>query len=82
MNKILLEKYKADIFRQYKWYGYVNKEKAHASERAKLVNEITDFYGENVIIIYGDWSKEKQMKGVISVPGIGLKRRFKVYNCE
>ena len=28
LNKILLEKYKDDIFRKYKWYGYINRKKA------------------------------------------------------
>lgn len=82
LNKRLIQEYKAEIFRQYKWYGYINREKAHA----KLANEIAETYGEDVIIIHGDWSTGKQMKGTISTPGIGLKRRlarrFKVYNID
>ena len=28
LNKILLEKYQNEIFRKYKWYGYINRKKA------------------------------------------------------
>lgn len=56
---------------------------------SKLVNKIKFIYGQDkreIVLIYGDWSRKSQMRGVISTPGIGLKRRlkqdFQIYNID
>lgn len=81
-NEELLEKYQNDVFRKYKWYGYINRQKAEA----KLIEMIKDKFGKDVTIIYGDWSIGHQMKNYISTPNIGLKRKigehFRVYNID
>jgi hypothetical protein len=86
-NKIfdcLLDKYNNEIFRKYKWYGYINKKK----EESNLVNQIKNTFGKDIIINFGDWSigKGMQMKNHISTPNLGLKRKlaehFTVYNLD
>ena len=52
LNKVLLEKYKEDIFRKYKWYGYINRKKAETD----LARNIKNKFGKDVILIQGDWS--------------------------
>jgi hypothetical protein len=82
VNKKLLNEYKKDIFRQYKWYGYINRKKAETD----LIRDIKNKFGKDVTIIYGDWSMGKQMKHKISTPNLGLKRKlkeyFKIYNID
>jgi uncharacterized protein YcgL (UPF0745 family) len=71
-----------EIFRKYKWYGYINKKK----EESNLVNQIKNTFGKDTIINFGDWSIGKQMKNHISTPNLGLKRKlaehFTVYNLD
>jgi hypothetical protein len=82
MNAVLLKKYKTLIFRQYKWYGYINRKKAETD----LVRYIKVKFGKDVTLIYGDWSSGQQMRNIISTPNLGLKRKlreyFKVYNID
>jgi len=82
VNEILLPAYQNDIFRKYKWYGYINRQKAEA----KLIEAIKDKFGENVTIVYGDWSIGQQMRNFISTPNLRLKRKvaehFQVYNID
>ncbi len=82
INSELFAKYNASIFRQYKWYGYLNRERSED----KLLNEIENKFGKNCKIQYGNWNVTKQMRNFISTPGIGLKRkvaeRFSVYNLD
>jgi len=81
-NSKLLAKYENEVFRKYKWYGHINRKKAETA----LVKDIKTKFGKDVTLIYGDWSAGKQMKGHISTPGIGLKRKlrehFKIYNLD
>ena len=89
INAELFDLYKEKKFRQYKLYGYINRKRSED----KLLNSIEEKYSEYVngikikpIIIIGDWSIGKQMRGFISTPNITLKRklkeRFKVYNID
>jgi len=72
INKILLDEYKVDTFRKYKWYGYINRQKAESD----LIKNIKNKFGRDVTIIYGDWSVGKQMRHKISTPNKGLKKRI------
>ena len=75
----MIEKYSAKIFRQYKWYGFINRKKAET----KLVNSIKKEFkrddGELPILVFGDWSIGKSMRHFISTPNIGLKRKLGEY---
>lgn len=71
-NNQVREGYKAKIFRQYKWYGYINRNKTYN----KIIREIKTTYGKDIIIVYGDWSVGKQMRGFISTPNLTLKRKI------
>ena len=79
-NASLLKKYQSVIFRQYKWYGYINRKKAETD----LVRDIKDKFGKDVTLIYGDWSSGQQMRHIISTPNLSLKKKlgeyFKIYN--
>ena len=88
VNIQLLDAYSKPIFRQYKWYTYINTQRSEA----KLLDEIekkyaikeTDGKYRKLNIIMGDWCIEKQLRNFISTPNIHLKRlllqRFNVYN--
>ena len=43
-------KYKKDIFRKYKWYGYINKKKTES----KLITKIKKTFGKDAIINFGN----------------------------
>ena len=82
LYEILLFDYKKEIFRKYKWYSHINKKRTEDN----LVNNIKKTFGENTTICFGDWSIGKQMRGCLSTPNLGLKRKlaqhFKVYNLD
>jgi hypothetical protein len=82
INELLFDNYNNDIFRKYKWYGYINRKKTETY----IVNKIKNKFGNNVKICYGDWSIPKQMKNFISTPNISLKRKlheyFTIYNLD
>jgi len=81
-NKTAVPLYKDVKFRQYKWYAYINKQRAEDT----MVSKITKKYSKDHIIIIGDWSIGKQMRNFISTPNLTLKRKlqkaFKVYNID
>jgi hemerythrin len=72
-NKLLLQNYNDIKFRKYRWYSYMEKQK----EMSSLVSSIKKKYGENSKLIMGDWSPSKQMRGHVSTPMIGLKRKLR-----
>jgi hypothetical protein len=41
---------------------------------AKMVNDIIDTFGKDVVLLYGNWSRSTQMKHTSPVPGLGLRR--------
>ena len=79
LNIVLLEKYKEDIFRKYKWYSYINRKKAETD----LARNIKDKFGKDVILIHGDWSDKLKTTPsrikYISTPNLGLKRKLNEY---
>jgi len=79
LNKVLLEKYKEDIFRKYKWYSYINRKKAETD----LARNIKNKFGKDVILIQGDWSDKLKTTPsrikYISTPNLGLKRKLNEY---
>ena len=82
INNILFEEYENKIFRQYKWYNYINKQRTEMN----LVNDIKKIFGKDIIIIYGDWSKGNEQRGIISTPNKAIKKvlmdNFIVYSID
>lgn len=52
LNKVLLQKYKKDVFIKYKQYAYINRKKAETD----LARNIKNKFGKDVILIEGDLS--------------------------
>jgi hypothetical protein len=81
-NIKLVPLYQQLKFRQYKWYGYINKKRTEDN----MVNKIVKQYSKDHIVIIGDWSIGKQMMNFISTPNLTLKRKlqeqFRVYNID
>ncbi len=80
VNGLLFDKYNNEIFRKYKWYGFLNRKKADA----KLIRELKKIFGKDSIMILGDCSlKGNCKKGNISTPNTKLnkliKENFKTY---
>jgi hypothetical protein len=80
VNGLLFEKYNNEIFRKYKWYGFLNRKKANA----KLIRELKKIFGKDSIMILGDAGlKGNCKKGNISTPNTKLnkliKENFKTY---
>jgi hypothetical protein len=82
INEKLFSLYEDKKFRQYKWYGFINRKRAEDN----MLNLIEKRYGKDTKIIMGDWCISKQMRNFISTPNIGIKRklkeRFDVYNID
>lgn len=91
INQALFIKYYQPKFRQYRWYLFINKERAES----QLLDTIEKEFGikdpdtgklKKLNIVMGDWSIGKQMRNFISTPNITLKRklteRFNVYNID
>jgi hypothetical protein len=82
LNKVLLEKYQNEIFRKYKWYGFLNRKKTET----KIIREIKKIFGRDTTILIGDWGAKSAQKGNLSTPNIGLKRKLgkqiTVYNLD
>jgi len=57
-------------FRKFKWRVWMATRKSED----KFIQRIEDTYGKDLIIGYGDWSENKQMKNVMPSKGIGLRR--------
>ena len=72
INEKLYTKYEEGIFRKYKWFSYINKQK----EDQNIINKIINVFGKNIKMIYGDWSIGQQMKNYIPTPNIRLKRNI------
>ena len=78
INDELFDKYAKDRFRKYKWYGYINRKRAETD----LVRDIKKQFGKDCIIVTGDWSDKlnnNKLKGCISTPNLGLKRKLAEY---
>ena len=83
INNILFDDYNKEIFRKYKWYGYINRKKVETN----LIREIKSTFGKNSILLFGDWSmKGKCHKGNLSTPNVRFKKlignNMKTYNLD
>jgi hypothetical protein len=80
VNKIVMPEYDKKVYRQYKWYGYINRQR----QDTKLANKIEKTFGKDAIIISGDASVSPTMKNMISTPNKRIKRvlRNKIYQID
>jgi hypothetical protein len=66
-------------FKQYEWYASINRQRSEN----KLIENIKKTYGEDVILIIGDWDKKNMPIKRISTPGASILRllseHFEVY---
>ena len=88
ISEKLLNLYENKIFRQLRWYGYINRKR----EDANLVKKIKEIFmvnpkgNEKLSIIMGDWGVTKQMRNFISTPNKHIKRvlseQFNIYDFD
>ena len=86
VNELLRKHYQEIKYRQYQWYGYINRRRSEDN----LLNKIENFYKDKTkkypVIIMGDWSMGKEKTKFISTPNVTLKRklatRFYVYHID
>jgi hypothetical protein len=71
INRELFDDYAHERFRQYRWYGYINKQRAQTD----LIRDIKDTFGKDTILVMGDWSAKGQIN-FMSTPNLGLKRKL------
>lgn len=71
-NKTLVPLYQELKFRQYKWYGYINKKRTEDN----MVNKIAKKYSKDHIIIIGDWSIGKQMRNFYFYTQFNTKKKI------
>lgn len=76
INQILMDLYEEEIYRKYRWYGFINRQKSEQ----KMINDFKDKFGEpdKVVILIGDFDeKGRYMKGFPPTKGVGMRRLFK-----
>lgn len=82
VNRELRELYGQEIFRRFRWYRYINRERYFEGVKRR----IREKFGDKKPIFYGDYQCNRHLKGVIPCPGIGLKRRvagaFKIFDLD
>lgn len=61
--------YDRTIFRRLRWYSFVNRNRYLDG----VVNRIKGVFGDKKLV-YGDFEGKRNYKGLVSSPGIGLKR--------
>jgi hypothetical protein len=79
---IVKSNYDTTYLQALKWKSYLNKQK-HEKE---LVDQIANEFGEDIIIIIGDWSSKNCRLRFMPTPNLSLKRklaqRFKVFSID
>ena len=70
LNHQVLEFYEQELFRKMKWRQVVYTKKSED----RFLNKISNIYGEEAVIAYGDWSRKTQMKHFVPTKGVGLRK--------
>ena len=74
VNKKVYVFYASYIFRQLRWYSYINRQKTDS----KMINNFKKTFGPlDTLICFGDWSQKKQMKYKEPTKGKSYRRLFK-----
>ena len=74
VNNLIIDFYEKELFRKLKFRTQVYLRKSED----KFLNNIKKTYGESkyIVIAYGGWSLNKQMKHMIPSSNIGLRRKI------
>jgi hypothetical protein len=72
LNDNVREFYENELYRKLKWRTWIYGRKSED----KFLNNIEDTYGkkEDLLLCYGNWSNNKQMKYIMPTKGVGLRR--------
>jgi hypothetical protein len=62
--------YIKDLWRKIKWRRFVYSRKSEDT----FLNKISDVFGEDCILAYGDWSRSTQMKHFMPTKNVGMRR--------
>ena len=63
------------MFRQLKWYSFINRQKADADMVNRFKNKFGD--SENNVILIGDYEQRKQMKYKEPSKGKSIRKLFR-----
>lgn len=72
LNDKVREFYEKELYRKLKWRTWIYQRKSED----KFLNRIEETYGnkEDLLLCYGNWSNNKQMKYIMPTKGVGLRR--------
>lgn len=70
INKDLFDFYEKELFRKLKWRRFTHTQRSES----KIINNIKDTFGSNILIGYGNWSHTQQMKNFIPTPNKGMRK--------
>ena len=72
LNDKVKDFYQKELFRKMKWRTWVYGRKSEDN----FLNHIEDTFGDkdDILLCYGDWSNNKQMKYIIPTKGVSLRR--------
>ena len=73
VNQRLEPLYENNMFRQYKWYNYICRERRYSH----MLKDVAKNLGEDAILVIGDASVGVSMRNVISTPNKTLKQKLK-----
>lgn len=77
VNQKLLSFYEQRLFRQLKWYAFINRKR---TERLMLQRFLNTFGSpEEIVIAFGDWEQKKQMKYKEPTKGKGMRKLFREF---
>lgn len=72
LNNKVRDFYEKELYRKLKWRTWIYQRKSED----KFLNRIEETYGnkEDLLLCYGNWSNNKQMKYIMPTKGVGLRR--------
>lgn len=72
LNNKVRKFYEKELYRKLKWRTWIYQRKSED----KFLNRIDETYGnkEDLLLCYGNWSNNKQMKYLMPTKGVGLRR--------
>ena len=72
LNDKVKDFYQQKLFRKLKWRTTIYRRKSED----KFLNNIAKTFGkaDDILLCYGDWSNNKQMKYIMPTKGVGLRR--------
>jgi hypothetical protein len=76
----LLDFYKNERFRVYKWFTFINTQRSEAN----FINKFKQKFGtpERTIVAIGDWSQQEQLPFMPPTKGIGFRKMFRKHKYD